>query len=72
MRRRMRAELDRSDAAVFDLKQGEGGLVDLEFLLQHLVLRDAAVHAALHGPRATPALLDAVLATGSITPETHA
>ena len=72
MRRRMRAELDRSDAAVFDLKQGEGGLVDLEFLLQHLVLRDAAVHASLHGPRATPALLDAVLATGSITPETHA
>ena len=72
MRRRMRAELDRSDAAVFDLKQGEGGLVDLEFLLQHLVLRDAGVHASLHGPRATPALLDAVLATGSITPETHA
>ena len=72
MRRRMRAELDRSDAAVFDLKQGEGGLVDLEFLLQHLVLRDAAVHASLHGPRATPALLDAVRATGSITPETHA
>jgi len=72
MRRRMRAELDRSDAAVFDLKQGEGGLVDLEFLLQHLVLRDAAVHASLHVPRATPALLDAVLATGSITPETHA
>ena len=39
MRRRMRAELDRSDAARFDLKQGEGGLVDLEFLLQERVLR---------------------------------
>ena len=25
----------------FDVKQGEGGLVDLEFLLQFLVLRDA-------------------------------
>src|SRR5690606_31904146 len=42
MRRRMRAELDRSDAGGFDLKQGEGGLVDVEFLLQYLVLRDAA------------------------------
>ncbi|MFX8067482.1 hypothetical protein ABTK78_20570, partial [Acinetobacter baumannii] len=41
MRRRMRAELDRSDAAAFDLKQGEGGLVDLEFLLQAIVLEHA-------------------------------
>ena len=72
MRRRMRAELDRSDAAVFDLKQGEGGLVDLEFLLQFLALRDAADHPAICAPRATPALLDAVLASGSIAPETHA
>jgi [glutamine synthetase] adenylyltransferase / [glutamine synthetase]-adenylyl-L-tyrosine phosphorylase len=72
MRRRMRAELDRSDAAVFDLKQGEGGLVDLEFLLQFLLLRDAARHPALLSPRATPALLDAVLASGSIASDTHA
>jgi glutamate-ammonia-ligase adenylyltransferase len=60
MRARMRAELDRSDAARFDLKQGEGGLVDLEFLLQYLVLRHAAMHPALGVPRATPALLDAL------------
>lgn len=60
MRARMRAELDRSDAARFDLKQGEGGLVDLEFLLQYLVLRHAAMHSPLVRPRATPALLDAL------------
>jgi glutamate-ammonia-ligase adenylyltransferase len=72
MRRRMRAELDRSDAAVFDLKQGEGGLVDLEFLLQFLLLRDAARCPALLAPRATPAQLDAVLASGSLAPGTHA
>lgn len=72
MRRRMRAELDRSDAAVFDLKQGEGGLVDLEFLLQSLLLRDAAAHAPLLGPRATPDLLDAVRASGGIPADTHA
>ena len=57
MRRRMRAELDRSDAARFDLKQGAGGLVDLEFLLQYLVLRDGARHPSLLAPRATPQLL---------------
>ena len=72
MRLRMRAELDRSDAAVFDLKQGEGGLVDLEFLLQFLVMRDAATHAALLASRATPLLLDAVHAAGAIDAATHA
>src|SRR6185312_2933086 len=50
MRRRMRAELDRSDAARFDLKQGQGGLVDLEFLLQFLVLREAGSHPPLLEP----------------------
>ena len=56
---RVRAELDRSDAGGFDLKQGEGGLVDLEFLLQALVLGHAAARPALLGPRATPVLIDA-------------
>jgi len=57
MRQRMRAELDRTDAARFDLKQGEGGLVDLEFLLQWLVLGRAAEAPAWLGPRDTPGLL---------------
>ena len=64
MRRKMRAELDRSDAARFDLKQGAGGLVDLEFLLQALVLGEAARHPPLLAPRATPELLDAAQACG--------
>jgi glutamate-ammonia-ligase adenylyltransferase len=72
MRRRMRAELDRSDAAQFDLKQGEGGLVDLEFLLQFLVMRDAAAHASLLRPRATPLLLDVAHAAGAIDATVHA
>ncbi|MBJ6978514.1 bifunctional [glutamate--ammonia ligase]-adenylyl-L-tyrosine phosphorylase/[glutamate--ammonia-ligase] adenylyltransferase [Luteimonas sp. MC1895] len=59
MRARMRASLDRGDAAMFDLKQGEGGLVDLEFLLQALVLGGAAAQPGLLQPRATPALLEA-------------
>ncbi|MDQ3056318.1 MAG: bifunctional [glutamate--ammonia ligase]-adenylyl-L-tyrosine phosphorylase/[glutamate--ammonia-ligase] adenylyltransferase, partial [Pseudomonadota bacterium] len=66
MRRKMRAELDRTDALRFDLKQGEGGLVDLEFLLQFLVLRDAAASPALHAPRDTSGLLDAAQGCGSL------
>ncbi len=38
MRERMRAELDRSSEQMFDLKQGQGGLVDIEFALQAAVL----------------------------------
>lgn len=69
MRRRMRAELDRSDAARFDLKQGAGGLVDLEFLVQFGVLAQASVHAGLLQPRDTPALLDALAACGWLAPD---
>ncbi|MEO5962423.1 MAG: bifunctional [glutamate--ammonia ligase]-adenylyl-L-tyrosine phosphorylase/[glutamate--ammonia-ligase] adenylyltransferase [Thermomonas sp.] len=72
MRRKMRVELDRSDASIFDLKQGEGGLVDLEFLLQFLVLRGAASHPGLLQCRATPALLDAAFAAGCIAENVHA
>lgn len=64
MRARMRAELDRGDAARFDLKQGAGGLVDLEFLLQAGVLLGAAQHPELTMPRDTPALIDALAASG--------
>ncbi|HEX5756087.1 MAG TPA: bifunctional [glutamate--ammonia ligase]-adenylyl-L-tyrosine phosphorylase/[glutamate--ammonia-ligase] adenylyltransferase, partial [Arenimonas sp.] len=60
MRRRMRGELDRGDAARFDLKQGESGLVDLEFLLQAEVLQRAAAEPALCEPRDTPGLLAAL------------
>ncbi|TDK31492.1 bifunctional [glutamate--ammonia ligase]-adenylyl-L-tyrosine phosphorylase/[glutamate--ammonia-ligase] adenylyltransferase [Luteimonas terrae] len=69
MRRRMRAELDRSGGDRFDLKQGEGGLVDLEFLLQYLVLREAATRPSLLAPRATPLLLEAVAAEGLLALE---
>lgn len=58
MRRRMRAELDRSDAGAFDLKQGEGGLVDLEFLLQALVLDHAGAQPILLTPRNSPGLIE--------------
>jgi glutamate-ammonia-ligase adenylyltransferase len=68
MRQRMREELDRSNDALFDLKQGEGGLVDLEFMLQYLVLREAAARPDLLQPRATRPLLEAMAACG-VLPE---
>jgi glutamate-ammonia-ligase adenylyltransferase len=41
MRQKMRANLDKSTPDQFDLKQGEGGIGDVEFLVQYLVLRNA-------------------------------
>jgi glutamate-ammonia-ligase adenylyltransferase len=66
MRRRMRAELDRSNALRFDLKQGEGGLVDLEFLVQARVLQFAHRHPILCEPRDTPSLLRALADTEAL------
>ena len=47
MRQKMRGQLDKSDAEWFDLKQGIGGLVDIEFLVQFSVLRWANQHPEL-------------------------
>tara|TARA_R110002096_G_scaffold154_30_gene1007 strand:+ start:3260 stop:6160 length:2901 start_codon:yes stop_codon:yes gene_type:complete len=44
MRRKMRDKLDRSDGSHFDLKHGQGGIGDIEFLVQYLVLREAKSH----------------------------
>ena len=41
MRERMRAELDASTAKVFDLKQGRGGIADIEFMVQYQILANA-------------------------------
>jgi len=49
MRSRMRQNLDRSDASRFDLKQGRGGIADIEFVVQYTVILQAA---------ACPAVLD--------------
>ncbi len=42
MRERMRAELAVKDPGVFDLKQGVGGVADIEFIVQFEVLAHAA------------------------------
>lgn len=38
MRQKMRASLDRTSDSQWDIKQGQGGLVDIEFLVQYWIL----------------------------------
>lgn len=47
MRQRMRESLDKGGRGRFDLKQGRGGIADIEFMVQYSVLRWAAAHPAL-------------------------
>ena len=47
MRTRMRKELDRSETGRFDLKHGLGGIGDIEFIVQYLVLRNARKYPAV-------------------------
>ena len=71
MRRRMREELDRSDSLRFDLKQGEGGLVDLEFLLQAGVLGHAVTVPTLCAMTSTPELIASLTAAGVLSSQQH-
>jgi glutamate-ammonia-ligase adenylyltransferase len=47
MREKMRMHLDKSTTDNADIKQGEGGLVDIEFLVQFLVLSEGAAYNEL-------------------------
>ncbi len=49
MREKMRAELDRSDAQRFDVKQGRGGRADIEFLTQWWTLQAHAEQGVSQG-----------------------
>ena len=47
MREKMRNHLDKSTDELVDIKQGVGGLVDIEFLAQYLVLANCHKHISL-------------------------
>ena len=64
MRQRWRAERDRSDKRQLDLKQGYGGLLDIEFLLQGLVLANASQHPELLDVTANAGMIEACRAAG--------
>ena len=68
MRERMRRELDRGDSERFDLKQGHGGIADIEFLVQFLVLQGANVHPSLIHYSDNIRQLDALVDEGLMEP----
>ncbi len=72
MRARMRAELDHSDASVFDLKQGRGGIGDIEFLVQFLVLQHAREHDSVIEFSDNIRQLDALVSCGAVAADTAA
>lgn len=70
MRRRMRVKLDKSDTQVFDLKQGAGGIADIEFIVQFLVLANAGEHPALFHYSDNIRQLEALATAGCLGAET--
>ncbi len=71
MRRKMRAELSRSTDALFDLKQDSGGVTDIEFIVQYLVLNHARRRPELTDWSDNIRQLEALVAAG-ILPEDDA
>ncbi len=69
MRRRMRKELGNHDPALFDIKQDLGGIADIEFMVQYIVLRwpDRLTDSLRFSDNLR--LLDGIAATGLLPPE---
>jgi glutamate-ammonia-ligase adenylyltransferase len=66
MRERMRRKLDKSDAQRFDLKHGRGGIGDIEFIVQYLVLANAGDQPAVFHYSDNIRQLEALSAAGCI------
>jgi glutamate-ammonia-ligase adenylyltransferase len=67
MRNKMRQHLDKSSKTEVDIKQGRGGLVDIEFLVQYLVLAHSAQHPNLSDYSDNINLLEYLANIGVIT-----
>lgn len=67
MRQKMRQQLDKSTPTLFDLKQGPGGITDIEFLVQYAVLAWAADLPELMVYTDNIRILDALAATGKLS-----
>jgi glutamate-ammonia-ligase adenylyltransferase len=64
MREKMRKELVRVEAGFFDLKQDEGGIADIEFMVQYMVLAWAATYENLVTYSDNIRILDAIAENG--------
>ena len=69
MRDRMRKELDKSTADMFHVKHGIGGVIDIEFLVQYLVLEHARNYPSLIVWSDNIRQLEALAAAGIMQPE---
>jgi len=67
MRQKMRQQLDKSVDDMFDLKQGVGGITDIEFMVQYAVLAWSANLPDLMVYTDNIRILDALVATGKLT-----
>ncbi len=67
MRQKMMAELDKSNERIFDLKQGRGGIVDIEFMVQYLVLSYAHQYPVLCEYSDNLRSLNAMIKVGVLT-----
>lgn len=67
MRRKMRESLDKSTANQFDLKQGRGGIVDIEFMVQFWVLGFSHRYPGLTDWSDNIRLLETIKSVGILT-----
>ena len=70
MRLRMRRELSKGDPGQFDMKQGAGGIADIEFLVQYWVLSAARAHPQLLTYTDNVRQLEGLAAVGVLPRET--
>jgi len=69
MRAKMRGQLDKSTEQCFDLKQGVGGITDIEFMVQYAVLAWSTILPELLIYTDNIRILDALVATGKLSEE---
>ncbi len=69
MRLRMQKELDKTNDELFDLKQGRGGIVDIEFMVQFLVLAYANQYPKLCAFSDNLRVLEAIAEAELLTPQ---
>jgi glutamate-ammonia-ligase adenylyltransferase len=71
MRERMRRQLLRAQSGAFDIKQGKGGIVDIEFIVQYLALLHAHEHPEIITWTDNVRLLETLAGIGIIDHHTH-
>ncbi len=72
MRKKMRNNLARKQPGMFDIKQGFGGLADIEFMVQYLVLKNAAQYPQLLNWTDNIRILETLAATAILPQSTVA